>query len=35
MFRFSLVVHKDIIKVNFDTLVQEWCKYFVHIVLEA
>ena len=28
-------MHEDVIKVNFDTLVQEQHKYLVHVLLEA
>ena len=28
-------MHKDIIKVDFNTLVQEWHKHFVHVSLKA
>ena len=35
MFGFGLVMHKNIVKVDFDTLVQEWCEHLVHISLKA
>ena len=35
VFRFGFVMHKDIVKVDFDTLVQEWRKHFVHVSLKA
>ena len=35
MFQFSFVMHKDIVKVNLNTLVQEWCEHFVHVSLKT
>ena len=35
VFRLSLVMHKNIVKVDFDTLVQEQCEHLVHILLKA
>ena len=35
VFGFSLVMHKNIVKVDLDTLVQKWCEHLVHILLKA
>ena len=35
VFRLSLVMHKNIVKVDFDTLVQEQREHLVHISLKA
>ena len=35
VFQFGFVMHKDVIMVNFNSLVQEWCEHFIHALLET